>query len=132
MKDKLQIGYAPLMTLDYTGMRRIPMPMPMIRRAMRNPQLISMSGGKVYVVEDNKVWIGSVDDFMMIDYMEVHSTINHMATMDAGVVLATRTGLFYLEAGQGTKQVMGGENIMSKYLTPCSGGVLSVDGERYT
>ena len=128
MKDKLQIGYAPLMTLDYTGMRRIPMPMPMIRRAMRNPQLISMSGGKVYVVEDNKVWIGSVDDFMMIDYLEVHSTINHMATMDAGVVLATRTGLFYLEAGQGTKQVIGGENIMSKYLTPCSGGVLSVDG----
>jgi hypothetical protein len=123
-----KIGYAPLMTLDYTGLRRIPMPLPMIRRAMRNPQHLTTAGGKVYAVEDNKIWVGSVDDFMMIDYIEIHSAVDHIAGMDSGIVVSTRQGLFYVASGEGIKRIIGGEMIMSKFLAPCSGGVLSVDG----
>jgi hypothetical protein len=123
-----KIGYAPLMTLDYTGLRRIPMPMPMIRRAMRNPQHLTTAGGKVYAVEDNKIWVGSVDDFMMIDYIEIHSAVDHIASMDSGIVVSTRQGLYYVASGEGIKRIIGGEMIMSKFLAPCSGGVISVDG----
>ena len=126
--DVLEIGYLPLMTLDYTGLRRIPMPLPMIRRAMRNPQHLTTAGGKVYSVEDNKIWVGSVDDFMMTDFIEIHSAIDHIASMDTGIVVSTRQGLFYVASGEGIKRVIGGEMIMSKFLAPCSGGVLSVDG----
>jgi len=104
------------------------MPMPMIRRAMRNPQHLTTAGGKVYAVEDNKIWVGSVDDFMMIDYIEIHSAVDHIASMDSGIVVSTRQGLFYVASGEGIKRVIGGEMIMSKFLAPCSGGVLSVDG----
>lgn len=121
-------GYLPLMTLDYTGLRRIPMPLPMIRRAMRNPQHLTTAGGKVYSVEDNKIWVGSVDDFMMTDFIEIHSAVDHIASMDTGIVVSTRQGLFYVASGEGIKRVIGGEMIMSKFLAPCSGGVLSVDG----
>lgn len=122
-----KIGFAPLMTLDYTGLRRIPMPLPMIRRAMRNPQFVSIAGGNVYVVEDNKIWVGSVNDFMMVDYIEIHSTVNHMASFGEGVIVSTKNGLFYCALGEGMKQVVGGETVLSKFLAPCSGGVLSVD-----
>ena len=128
-EDKtIKIIYAPLMTLDYTGLRRIPMPLPMIRRAMRNPQHLTTAGGKVYSVEDNKIWVGSVDDFMMTDFIEIHSAVDHIASMDTGIVVSTRQGLFYVASGEGIKRVIGGEMIMSKFLAPCSGGVLSVDG----
>lgn len=127
-EETLSVGYAPLMTLDYTGLRRIPMPLPMIRRAMRNPQHLTTAGGKVYSVEDNKIWVGSVDDFMMVDYIEIHSAVDHIASMDTGIVASTRQGLFYVASGEGIKRVIGGEMIMSKFLAPCSGGVLSVDG----
>ena len=126
--ETTKIGYAPLMTLDYTGLRRIPMPLPMIRRAMRNPQHLTTAGGKVYSVEDNKIWVGSVDDFMMTDFIEIHSAVDHIASMDTGIVVSTRQGLFYVASGEGIKRVIGGEMVMSKFLAPCSGGVLSVDG----
>ena len=127
-KLTLNICYLPLMTLDFTGLRRIPMPLPMIRRAMRNPQHLTTAGGKVYSVEDNKIWVGSVDDFMMTDFIEIHSAVDHIASMDTGIVVSTRQGLFYVASGEGIKRVIGGEMIMSKFLAPCSGGVLSVDG----
>jgi len=102
--------------------------LPMIRRAMRNPQHLTTAGGKVYAVEDNKIWVGSVDDFMMIDYIEIHSAVDHIASFDTGIIASTRQGLFYVASGEGIKRVVGGEMIMSKFLAPCSGGALSVDG----
>jgi len=119
----------PLMTLDYTGIRSIPMPFPVVRRALRNPQHLSSSSGKLWAVEDGKLWVGDIGNCMMTDYVEVQSGIDHMSPFDAGVVIATRNGLFYVSgSGEGLRPVNNGDSIRPRFMKECVGGVLVVEG----
>lgn len=128
-EDKtIKIVYAPLMTLDYTGLRRIPMPLPMIRRAMRNPQHIALSCGYVYSIEDGKVWYGSVNDCMMVDSFEVNASIYQVAEFDSGLILATNKGLLFVDVGSPVRSVVRGETIIARFIAPCSGGVIAIEG----
>lgn len=123
-----EIRSAPLMTLDYTGLRRIPMPLPLIRRAMRNPQHIALSGGYVYSIEDGKVWYGSVNDCMMVDSFEVNASIYQVAEFDSGLILATNKGLLFVDVGSPVRSVVRGETIIARFIAPCSGGVIAIEG----
>ena len=123
---EIKVVCHPLMTLDYTGMRSIPMPLPLIRRAMRNPQHIVITGSNVYSVEDNKIWVGDVNDFMMIDEIELHSAIYDVKAFGDGIIASTKNGLFLVERGSGIKRVIDGEMIIPEFMGVCSGGVLVV------
>jgi len=126
MFDTLNVCYLPLMTLDSTGLRRIPMTAPIIRRAMRNPQHLAIAGGTVYSVEDNKIWTGSVDDFMLTDYIPIHSSVINLSEFDSGVIISTKEGLFYAEKGQPLRSVVGSELIIPRFMGVCSAGALVV------
>ena len=130
LTDYLRVICPPLMTLDYTGLRRIPMPLPLIRRAMRNPQHIVITGSNVYSVEDNKIWVGDVNDFMMIDEIELHSAIYDVQAFGSGIIASTKNGLFLVERGSGVKRVVDGERIIPQFMSACSGGVMVVEDQK--
>jgi len=124
--DNIRISFLPFMSLDYTGLRHVPYTLPLIRRAIRNPQHLSLSGGKVYCVEDNRLWYGDASDMMLENSITMHSQVLSMCKFDSSVVLSTRLGLFYV-SDVGLVAIIGGENIVSDELFYSSGGCIAIN-----
>jgi len=123
----LKIGAFPVCAMDYTGIRKIPYPLPLVARAIRSPKDIAVSGDTVYVVEGSKVWFGSVNDMLLRDSVNSQASIYMIAEFDAGIVASTNKGLFYV-ARNDIKSIFGGESILPRFIAVCSGGVIAVEG----
>lgn len=124
--EDMRIGAIPFTAMDNTGIRKISMPLPLVRRAMRNPQHVSVSGGKLYVVEDNKLWFGSSAELMLTNEVELQSGVYGIAEFDSGVVVTTKSGMFYVAEGQYQK-VYNSDGVVASFIAPCSGGCIAVE-----
>lgn len=124
--QNMRTGASPVVAMDNTGIRKISMPLPLVRRAMRNPQHVSVSGGKLYVVEDNKLWFGSSAELMLTNEVELQSGVYGIAEFDSGVVVTTKSGMFYVAEGQYQK-VYNSDGVVASFIAPCSGGCIAVE-----
>lgn len=124
----LRIGASPIVAMDNTGIRKLALPLPLIRRAMRNPQELAIAGGQLFVVEDSKLWYGNSTDLMLTDFIELQSDVLGMASFDNGVVVATKSGLFFLTEGT-YKKVYNSDSVIVDFIAPCSGGAVVVRGK---
>jgi len=124
----LRIGASPVVAMDNTGIRKRALPLPLIRRAMRNPQELAIAGGQLFVVEDSKLWHGNASELMLTDFIELQSDVLDMAGFDNGVIVATKNGLFFLTEGT-YKKVYNSDSVVVNFIASCSGGAIAVRGK---
>jgi hypothetical protein len=124
-----EIGYMPIMRFDYQGRRQIPYPLPLIARAMRNPEKALISAGNIYSLEEGKLWYGFSGDMLLRDSIEFQATVRDMCSFDVGVIAATERGLQFVSKNN-YQAVYKGEKIVPDYLATCSGGAIAVQGRK--
>ena len=130
-ENRLYVYYTPVCSMDYSGRRRFEYPLPLISRAIRNPQKLVFAGSKVYSLEDSGIWYGSISDMMLKDRIDIQANVFDAVEFDDGILVSTSKGLFFI-SDAGIKAVHRGEGIIPQFLSACSGGAIAVkDGIIY-
>ena len=129
--DKPIVRYSPIISLEYSNQRAFRYELPLIRRAIRNPQFMCVSNGTVYSFEDDRLWYGDDYDFMMKGYAYLDGSLLVLIPYNEGALACTTSGLYYVNR-EVVQPVVNGRAIRARYAGQTQvGGVVVADNKVY-
>lgn len=129
--QNLVVKYSPIISLEFSNQRAFRYELPLISRAIRNPQFLCVSNGTVYSFEDNRLWYGNDYDFMMKGYAYLDGSLLVLIPYNEGALACTTTGLYYVNR-EVVQPVVNGRMIRARYAGQTQvGGVVVADNKVY-
>lgn len=129
--NDLLVRYSPVLSLEFINQRSFRFELPLIRRAIRNPQFLCVSNNYVYEFEDNRLWYGSAYDFMLTGYTYLDGSLLKLIAYNEGVLACTTSGLYYVNR-ETVQPVVNGRAIRADFAGETQvGGIVIAENKVY-
>jgi len=83
----------PITALTYQSLRRYPHNINEFEEHVTNPQEVSISSGNLFVVQGNRLWLGSADRMVLSGTIDFDSPVNFIEKAGSGVIAFTEVGI---------------------------------------
>jgi len=122
MAKELVRAYVPICALDFRRVRSRGFIDNAASDVPRNLTHMTQSGGKVYMVQGGRIWVGNIATMVFDNFIEVDFTVYAMEQLADGIVVMSDKGFYFInESGRMSKIVT--EALRSFVVRKsCSGG----------